>query len=380
MDLFKPIILFCFAQLILIPNGFTQQVIDTTKIYGVTIDDVGGIDTICTSLRKHCKKMTARIAFDEAVPPSYYADAIDSIHNVAFTMGEIFDSYFDSSYTVPDNLHRATQYVNAFLNKIDIWEIGNEINGEWLGNSDSVKAKILATYNLVKSHGKKTALTLFYNEPCFYIPQNEMFSWINNYVPASMKSGLDYLLVSYYEDSCYNYQPNWQNVFDSLHALFPNSKLGMGECGTLSEANKDSFITRYYTMHITTPNYIGGYFWWYYKPDCVPYTSTHWTALNNAICNQTGITKSEPSTLVSENFPNPFTNFTTILFNLHKREKINLTIYDNMGRIVATLVDEEKDPGNYAIPFNADNLSEGVYLYKLSTSSEVITNTMILTR
>jgi hypothetical protein len=64
--------------------------------------------------------------------------------------------------------------------------------------------------------------------------------------------------------------------------MFPNSKIGFGECGTTT-ANKAAYISRYYKMNITTPNYVGGYFWWYFKQDCVPYTNSLWTTFNNAI-------------------------------------------------------------------------------------------------
>jgi hypothetical protein len=101
-----------------------------------------------------------------------------------------------------------------------------------------------------------------------------------------LKANVDYVFVSYYEDDCNNYQPNWQRVFDSLHVLFPYSKLGIGECGTTYSNRKAEYITRYYTMHITTPKYVGGYFWWYYRQDCVPWTTKPlWQVLDNAISN-----------------------------------------------------------------------------------------------
>ncbi len=368
--------LFCFASS---NKSEAQQIIDTTRIYGITIDDFSGIDTICDALRNHCKKMTVRIAIDEHLDISDYAEAIDSIHNVAFMMGEIFDSYFTDSFTLLQHTTKAEQYLAAYEDKVDIWEIGNEINGEWLGEPDSVRAKMASIYDLVKNHGKKTALTLFYNKVCFFDPQNEMFSWVANYVPDSIKQNVDYLLVSYYEDFCYNYQPDWQEVFDSLHTIFPNSKLGMGECGTLNEQTKDEFITRYYTMNITTPNYIGGYFWWYYKQDCIPYTTSHWNTLNNAICT-TGINEYYTSTASTDNYPNPFCNSTEIRFRLERKEKINLTVYDCMGRIVQVLLNEEKNTGNHQIAFNASSLADGVYFYTLSTSSGSITKRMILSK
>jgi hypothetical protein len=111
-----------------------------------------------------------------------------------------------------------------------------------------------------------------------------MFRWANENISPKTKLNLDYVLVSYYEDDCNNYQPDWQRVFDSLHVLFPNSKLGIGECGTTIASRKAEYITRYYTMNVTTQNYIGGYFWWYYRQDCVPWTTKPlWQVLDDAI-------------------------------------------------------------------------------------------------
>ncbi|HMQ81191.1 MAG TPA: hypothetical protein PKD94_16615, partial [Ignavibacteria bacterium] len=168
---------------------------------------------------------------------------------------------------------RTDEYMNTLGNKVDIWEIGNEVNGEWLGNKDSVKAKINYAFNKANQLQYRTALTLYYNKDCWENPQNEMFRWVNTNISPEMKQGLNYVFVSYYEDDCNNLQPNWQRVFDSLHVIFPNSNLGIGECGTTNAALKETYINRYYKMHITTPKYIGGYFWWYYRQDCVPWTN-----------------------------------------------------------------------------------------------------------
>jgi len=72
-------------------------------------------------------------------------------------------------------------------------------------------------------------------------------------------------------------------VFDSMHVLFPDSKLGIGECGTKIKTRKAEFIKRYYNTFVSTPGYIGGYFWWYYKEDCVPDSKKLWRVLENAI-------------------------------------------------------------------------------------------------
>jgi hypothetical protein len=182
--------------------------------------------------------------------------------------------------------------MNELGDNVDIWEIGNEINGEWLGPRDSVVRKMTDGYNIIKYAQKQTALTLYYNKNCWENHDNEMFRWVNQNVPQYMKENLDYVFVSYYEDDCNGYQPDWQKVFDSLYVIFPNSKLGIGECGTKKTSRKAEYMKRYYTMNITTPNYIGGYFWWYFKQDCVPYTKILWLTMSKLLSRLSGI-KSE---------------------------------------------------------------------------------------
>ena len=41
-----------------------------------------------------------------------------------------------------------------------------------------------------------------------------------------------------------------------------------------------------------------------------------------------------------------------------------------MGREVANLIDEERQPGNYKVPFNGNGLSSGVYYYRIVGATE----------
>ncbi|MCE1164180.1 MAG: T9SS type A sorting domain-containing protein [Bacteroidetes bacterium] len=258
-------------------------IIDTSRVYGLTLDAVNGLAKIDTALARLYKKPTARIVFDEWIAASDYIQAINEISKYAFIMGELLDSYYVSQYNLAQYTARANEYLAAHGSKVDIWEIGNEINGEWLGTTSDVVQKMDTAYAIFKGAGKKTALTLYYNKDCYENASNEMFYWVNKNVKTSLRNGLDYVWISYYEDDCNGYQPDWQRVFDSLHVLFPNSKIGFGECGTTDTLKKASYMTRYYRMNITTPNFVGGYFWWYFKKDCVPYTNPMWSIFNSAI-------------------------------------------------------------------------------------------------
>lgn len=197
-------------------------------------------------------------------------------------MGEILDSSSVKRYSVNAYLDRTTQYLNTLNDQVDIWEIGNEINGEWLGRNTDVVAKMSGAYDLVKARGKIAAPALHYNQDCWAKPANEMFTWTQKNVPARMKQGLDYVLVSYYEDDCNGLQLDWPTVFIRQHAMFPNSKIGFGETGTAMTAKKAEYIQRHYSKQIDIANYVGGYFWWHFKQDMVP-TQSLLAVLNDAI-------------------------------------------------------------------------------------------------
>ena len=71
-----------------------------------------------------------------------------------------------------------------------------------------------------------------------------------------------------------------------------------------------------------------------------------------------------------QNYPNPFNSFTTIRYELPEPAFVRLIVYDVLGREVKRLVNEEKPAGSYSLRFDADNLSGGVYFYKISFDNE----------
>jgi len=78
------------------------------------------------------------------------------------------------------------------------------------------------------------------------------------------------------------------------------------------------------------------------------------------------------------NYPNPFNPTTIIKYELPKAGLVNLKIYDILGREVMTLVNNEQSPGVYKIPFKGENLSSGVYFYRIQAGSFVQSKKMIL--
>lgn len=70
---------------------------------------------------------------------------------------------------------------------------------------------------------------------------------------------------------------------------------------------------------------------------------------------------------LKQNYPNPFNPVTKISFSIPKQGFVTLKIYDILGNEVSTLVNENRNAGNYDIEFKGDNLSSGVYYYKLES-------------
>jgi len=91
--------------------------------------------------------------------------------------------------------------------------------------------------------------------------------------------------------------------------------------------------------------------------------------------------------LLSQNYPNPFNPTTTIKYSIPSLEPLHATfqlvqlkVYDLLGREIVTLVNGEKQSGNYIVTFDASEYPSGVYFYRLSTNNFSKTKKMILLR
>jgi hypothetical protein len=280
-----------------------------SPVYGVTLDDISHLSEVVSSLQQLVHRPTARIFFDAREPPSSYAGPIQQLRSVSYIMGQIADSSVMSTYTVSSYRERAQQYVAALGNDVDLWEVGNEVNGSWLGAH--TMRKIEAAYAVVVAAHAPTALTFFYEgEPsdpnnCISTANggNDMFTWITTHFhlhlpprqrppgTETMRLGVNYILVSWYPEQCNDLQPDWSAIFAQLAAIFPNSKLGFGELGTATPQGGSPYevnlINQFYPLaqHVQLPaSYIGGYFWWYFAEEMVPTTATIlFQVLNQAI-------------------------------------------------------------------------------------------------
>ena len=82
-------------------------------------------------------------------------------------------------------------------------------------------------------------------------------------------------------------------------------------------------------------------------------------------------------------YPNPFNPVTTLRYDLPEDARVNITIYDMMGRIVKTLVNGTQTAGYKSIQWNATNsfgkpVSAGVYLYQIRAGEFIQTKKMVV--
>lgn len=254
-----------------------------SRVWGVTLDDDAGIAPAALAaqvdaLRSLPVRPTSRIVLDWGTSVGDYARAIPAIHRVSGVLGQLADSS-EVKGVRPEAYRRWVQrFVAAYRDDVDTWEVGNEVNGEWVGTPAEEMARVRAAYDVVRAAGGRTALTLYYNPSCWAKPRNAMFRWLaDGHVPRTLAAGLDDVTISYYPADCNGYWPGaagWQRVFDRLHAIFPHARLGFGESGRTGT----DLLGRYTSVHVRGDNFVGGYFWWTWAEDAVPKTKPFWAA------------------------------------------------------------------------------------------------------
>jgi hypothetical protein len=91
---------------------------------------------------------------------------------------------------------------------------------------------------------------------------------------------------------------------------------------------------------------------------------------------------------LEQNYPNPFNPSTVIRYSIPgsagrdaiRSYNVTLKIFNTLGQEIATLVDEQKQPGSYEAVWNAEGVPSGVYFYRLSSDSFQETKKLLLIR
>ncbi|MCP4582621.1 MAG: T9SS type A sorting domain-containing protein [candidate division Zixibacteria bacterium] len=81
-----------------------------------------------------------------------------------------------------------------------------------------------------------------------------------------------------------------------------------------------------------------------------------------------------------QNYPNPFNGSTTISYDLPQAADVTIEIYDILGRRVETLISRNQPVGSHSLIWNAEDLTSGIYFYKLQAGNNINTKKMLLAK
>jgi hypothetical protein len=251
--------------------------------WGATIDQTTRSRSVVGSLADLVDHRSgaayARIVFDPGWTPSHY-DAIirESRKQGVTVVGQILDSSGMRKLSVAAWRHRVRSYVNHFP-AISAWEIGNEVNGEWLGSDVPEKLAYAASYVKRRDPGDITMLTFYWQMGTAGTAGASLFQWIHDHVSARLADAVDVVALSTWIGDA-PLGISMDEVFGRLRALFPSQRIAMGELGYWSPGTTKAWwwrSTRNPTTTVRTAlarqmylasrafaGSVGGVFWWYY--------------------------------------------------------------------------------------------------------------------
>ena len=79
-----------------------------------------------------------------------------------------------------------------------------------------------------------------------------------------------------------------------------------------------------------------------------------------------------------QNFPNPFNPATTVQFSLPRVERVRITVYGILGKMVGQILDEVREAGEYTVHYTPTNLASGTYLYRMEAGEFIAVRRFLL--
>ena len=157
-----------------------------------------------------------------------------------------------------------------------------------------------------------------------------------------------------------NKDPEWS----VLNLDFSLSK-GGEEIG-LWDPNQNILDSIIYDEQITDTSYgryTDGTDDWYFMPDFTPGASNMYVD---------AVIENESNVVSSINYPNPFSNETTIEFTLNETDNVQVIVYNINGAVLATIADGQFASGKHSIKWSTNGLPAGYYFYSIKTSSSTV--------
>jgi len=163
-------------------------------------------------------------------------------------------------------------------------------------------------------------------------------------------------------------------------------KINSGGTANQYQWVKDGIIIQVSLTNLFTLNSVSladsGIYYYRIKNSIAPDLTLYGRPIHLRVSGTTHIEDPRPDLPVQfrlyQNYPNPFNAVTQIQMDIPKSCDVTLQIYDLLGKKIATIVDEQKQPGNYQVKWYPESISSGIYFYQLKAGDFVETKKLIL--
>lgn len=235
-------------------------------IYGINIDDIWNVDsTTKMAIKALPFRATARVVIDNAIPIERYIVPVTKLHQVCDVMIQVQDSYGEAKVSFEQYTYKCERLMEVFGSIASVFEIGNEINGDWL--SKDIWQKVQRCLVMAQDRKLKTAVTLF------------MDAGVEEFVNVHYGGNFDYVFLSCYPVSITHAEVLANEVPKLFGKIRVNDQIGIGEYGTenfrfVSPRDKSKLIELF--------DRFNGGFYWDFQRDCVPQTKSGFQSLKRA--------------------------------------------------------------------------------------------------
>lgn len=237
--------------------------------HGLTIDDVDAVPQVLFRLRDFQARPFFRLVIDFPERPlTDYDDAIRRLSERGDVMVQVRDSYSESADGKPLSVEGYAQLFTTMIarwkDQISLWEIGNEVDGDWL--APDIADKVRRCMDIATEAGVKTAVTFFLEKP------GRMARW-------AKKNGIrcDIAMISWYPLANKRFLPDWETEVDELSAACGNVRVACGEFGSendhgeqLGDTGTAMVIRTVQGIRVRHTLWVGGWFFWDFCKMCLP--------------------------------------------------------------------------------------------------------------
>jgi len=248
---------------------------------GVTLDTTdAGAERLSLAARLVGPGGWVRVVFDPGRPPADYAPLVAAARARGLrVLGQPIDSDAAARYSRAGYLARIRAFVDAFPD-VEAWEVGNEVNGSWVGADIAGKVADAAAYVRATRPKAFVVLTLYWQLGTD-APRWSTLNWARANLPAPVRADLDVVLLSTWIDDA-PLGLAFDGVMRALGAEFPRQRIGLGELGYWAPdtsrawwafdrrdpaAARRAVAAQYYRAALAHPASVGGGFWWYFAEE-----------------------------------------------------------------------------------------------------------------